>query len=371
MSGLTVIAESCPTAWERIREALPFELDRVPLFRAFVLSLANSQRRWYHRDELWEWWSEFAAEHDANPGNRAELAALVEFHSVSVEEGQRWGVQAAFIEFGDYVACWPFVFHVLHPDLNFLTLLTRRHEQLWNNTVGAELAAVADWLAARIRSERLLAVAQRRRKNIGEADLALLDQETGDVFVLELKTVFDKFRTHVQLTNYTEQRVNFTKAITQARTAADAIRDGRWALRELFGKAAPSRPAAVHHGVLTWWDTYNPTLGTGEVIPCCNFATLEYMLAEARGAIGIAVEGIVELAQLYCPGVLTEQGATIDGERLQYRREVQTDALPPPSSFDQLGAGALARSITQDLPQWPDDWATRPRVPDTPPPFEY
>jgi hypothetical protein len=120
----------------------------VPLFRAFVLALARSGRRWYGRRELREAWPEYAAAHDT-ASDPAEFEAMLDFHSVSVDEGLTWGVQGALIRFDDFFAVWPFVFHLMHPDLNFLTLLTRRRETLWNETLGADLAKVADWLAGR------------------------------------------------------------------------------------------------------------------------------------------------------------------------------------------------------------------------------
>src|SRR5256885_8906970 len=42
---------------------------------------------------------------------RSVLKALVDFHSLTVEEAQSWGTQAAFLRFGDTYAAWFFVFH--------------------------------------------------------------------------------------------------------------------------------------------------------------------------------------------------------------------------------------------------------------------
>ena len=38
------------------------------------------------------------------------------------------------------IASWPFVFHVLDPDLGFLSLLIRRHERLGSTTIGSTLS---------------------------------------------------------------------------------------------------------------------------------------------------------------------------------------------------------------------------------------
>jgi hypothetical protein len=351
-NALSVFRESCPDAWSRLTAGLLFRIDIVPFFRAFVIRLSRSGRRWLTREMLWRCWAEFATDRTAPPIDRGEWDALVDFHAVTPQEGLEWGLQAALIRLGEVFAVWPFVFHVLHPDLNFLTLLVRRHSDLWSRTIGADLALAADRMAARVPDDgRFIASARRKRKGVGEVDLALLDRATGDVMVLELKTVFDRFRTHVQMSNFTEQRVNFDKAIGQARRAADAIRSGTWSLSDLFGKAAPASPGIVTPALLTWWDTYNPTLGSDEPIICANFACFEYLLAESTGLPDLVV-ALEELARLYCPAVLRPGVATFDGDPVPIRREVQTDLLPP---LESSRLSPLTRAVLADLPQLPSD----------------
>jgi hypothetical protein len=348
--ALAILQMSCPEAWDRMAAELPFRIDVVPHFRAFVVRLSQSGPYWSTRERLWAFWGEFAADRGGPEADRAEVDALIDFHAVTPAEGTEWGLQAAFIRFGETFAVWPFVFHVLHPDLNFLSLLVRRYEALWSRTIGAELAYVADLLAAEANEGRFLACARRRRKGIGEVDLALLDQESGDVLVLELKTVFDKFRTHVQLSNYTDQKVNFSKAIGQARTAADAIARGEWPLRDLFGKAAPATARSVTPGLLTWWDTYNPTLDADDPIICCNFGAFKYLLGEAA-SLAELVTALEELPRIYCPGVLVDGSARIEDEPVGFRREVQSDALPP---LDLSRLGTLTRRALAEIPQTSD-----------------
>ncbi len=207
----------------------------------------------------------------------------------------------------------------------------------------------------------------RATASISEIDLAVLDRETGDVLVLELKTVFDKFRTHVQLSNYTDQKVNFTKAIAQARTAADAIARGDWPLRDLFGKAAPETARTVSPGLLTWWDTYNPTLDSDDPIICCNFATFRYLLAESASLADV-VRALKELPLVYCPGVMHRGTGIVDGEPIQVRREVQTDVLP---SLDLSQTGPLTRKVLADIPQAASPSAITAKGPSEPVPFFY
>jgi len=95
-----------------------------------------------------------------------------------------------------------------------------------------------------------------------------------------------------------------SKAIAQAHRAAAAIRDGSWPLRELFGKPALALPRSVTPCVLTWWDTYNPTLGSEGEIISCNFATFVHVISAVKGDVSAAITAIRELARIYCPGVL-------------------------------------------------------------------
>lgn len=61
----------------------------------------------------------------------------------------------------------------------------------------------------------------------------------------------------------------------------------------------------------------------------------------------------------------------MDGEQIDFRREVQTDAMPPRSSLAESDLGPLATSVVADLARFPDDWETQAQAGDGPPPFLY
>lgn len=353
-TSLAVLADSDPESWEAFCSGLGFRLELLPHFRAWVLGLHGEGNRWLKRADLHRSW-EAGGLPECAPG---ELDEMINLHAVTVEEAESWGVQAPFIRLGEFFVVWFFAFHVLHPDLGFLTLAIRKHEELWSRTVGSSLAMAADWIGARLPAGRLEWRARRRKKGVGEADLLLLDVESGHVAVLEVKTTFDKFRSHVQLSNFVQQRVNFPKAVSQACAGSEALSDGRWRLKEIFGTAAPAMPTGVSVGVLTWWDTFNPTLGSPDETLCCNFDTLGYVMKQASGDLSAALSAIRELAHIYCPGVLVPAEITIDGESWPIRREVQTDALPPPSALS--GASTLTRHLVDGIPQLPTSWETLP-----------
>jgi hypothetical protein len=92
-------------------------------------------------------------------------------------------------------------------------LLMRKHPHDWNNTVGSDLAEVADTLCARLPAvPGLLFATMKKKAGIGDIDLAIYDRRSHVLLLCEIKTVFDRFRTSYQLSNFAGQRVNFAKA---------------------------------------------------------------------------------------------------------------------------------------------------------------
>jgi hypothetical protein len=353
---LAVLRESRPDSWRAMSAGLGFDLDEQPLFLSYLLDLLSMPPAWYSQDELLEMWKAYR---DRELDQSAEaFAALLACHSVSPTEGVKWNAVAPLLRCGDHFIPWFFGFHGMHPDLVFLTLLIRRHERLWSQTVGATLAHAADWLGRRLNGHGRIEWRARRSApdGTGDADLVLLDTVTGDVAVFELKTTFDKFRTSFQLRNFTDQRVNYSKAFTQANQAADALRSGAWPLRSVFGPQAPDRANEVFSCVLTWWDTYNPTSGSAGFTPSCNYATLAFVLDEAQGDLAQTMTALSQLGAIYCPARLATISEASDTTELVYL-ELQTDAVPPPSTWP--AATQLTLALLSAHEWWPEDWAER------------
>ncbi|WP_414943848.1 hypothetical protein [Amycolatopsis sp. cmx-11-32] len=365
---LDVFSQSAPDGWEAFCVGVGFPMGMVPQFRSWVIDLWKTHpRRWFSPDELWADWCSFATEKEFEVREPGQFDALLSLHTVTPQEAVTWGVQAPFLRCGEFLASWPFAFHVLYPDLGFISLLVRRHERLWSTTVGSSLALAADWLGAQLpQHSRLAWAARRARRGVGDADLVLWDRQTDDVVVVELKTTYDKFRSHAQLQNFVDQRVNFPKAIKQANRTAAAIRDGSWPLRDIFGKAAPALPRSVTPCVLTWWDTYNPTLGSEDEIVSCNFATFIYVISLAKGDVSASITTLRELARIYCPGVLKPVHVTLDESELSIRREVQGADLPPQATWPPTSQ--LTDELLRAWRPWPPDWhegdgdGSRPRL---------
>ncbi|MFB4273497.1 hypothetical protein [Nonomuraea sp. GTA35] len=356
ISALKVFSESSPQSWDLLCAGLDFPMEMLPSFRAWFVYLAQtSVRRWFTIDELWADWTEFTDRRGIECQSRQYFEAIVNLHALTPSEAESWGCQAPFLRCGEFLAVWFFAFHALPPDLIFLTLLTRRYDRLWSTTIGSTLASAADWLGSQLPTNPRLAWAARKRfRDVGDADLILWDRHTDDIVVLELKTTYDKFRSHFQLRNYIDQRVNFSKATSQAKRVAEAITQGTWSMRDIFGKAAPKQPRSVTPAVLTWWDTFNPTLGTENEILCCNFSTFAYIATEAEGNLNATVTTIRELTMLFCPGQLHPMDISLDGQQRTFFREVQGAELPPSSYWGDMAP--LTVKLLMQLSRWPSDW---------------
>lgn len=354
-ADLDVFRESHPDSWRRLSEGLGFNLDDLPIFQSFLLDLLGMPPAWFTEGELLSIWNEYRG--SETPYSEAAFSVLLSCHALTPTEGVAWNAVAPLIRYGDLYIPWFFGFHGMHPCLVFLSILMRRHEILWSQTVGTNLAYAADWLGGRLAGHgRITWKARAKLPGGGDADLILLDNVTGDVAVFEMKTTFDKFRTSFQFQNFTEQRVNYRKAQMQADAAAEALRADGSSLRRLFGKSGPHRANSVTSGILTWWDTYNPTLDTPQPTISCNYATLAFVLDKAEGDLLKALKAIQELSAIYCPARLVPVGQ--DPQRGDLiRLETQTADIPPQSTWPPTSD--FTRELLSEHSSWPEDWRDR------------
>ncbi|QZN87051.1 hypothetical protein [Cellulomonas sp. C5510] len=356
-ADLDVFRKSHPRNWDRLADGLGFDLDDLPQFQAFLIDLLHTPPAWFTNGELLSLWNDYRS--PAPPYSDETFSALLACQALTPAEGVAWSAVAPLIKIGDLYIPWFFGFHGLHPCLSFLSILMRRHESLWSRTVGSTLAYAADWLGGRLTGHGRLEWRVRAKVpgGGGDADLVLWDCTTGAVAVFEMKTTFDKYRTSFQFDNFTGQRVNYTKALAQAQAAAEAIRTGAWPLRSLFGKSSPDRPTSVTAGVLTWWDTYNPTLDSAAPPTlCCNYATLAFLLDRAEGDLSAAMTAIAELSAIYCPARLVPIGQDPQTGDL-ILLEVQAAELPPRSSWPPISD--FTRELLSTHGCWPEDWVTQ------------
>jgi hypothetical protein len=327
-------------------------------FQAFVQALMEIGQLWFRSDELHEGFTEFAKQNGVAPIAEDRFLRVVDFFSAPPDTVEAWGIAFPFIRFGDWLAYWPFVHHVLPPSLTFLSLLMRKHPKDWDNTVGAHLAKVAVAIRAQLPNKPgLLFTTTKQRRGIGDIDLGIYDMQSRILLLCEIKTVFDRFRTNYQQSNFTGQRVNFTKAAAQLAAASEAIASGAWQLSEVFDRKVDGPPARILTLVLTWYDQHNPWLGIGEPHPAsCNFRVFQYLFKQADGDLVSMHDAIAQLSRIYCVAVL--RGWQLPGlaEGVAAKREVQTDLLPPQERLDPMPLSDLVRREIGTLAKLPKDW---------------
>jgi hypothetical protein len=171
--------------------------------------------------------------------------------------------------------------------------------------------------------------------------------------------VFDRFRTEFQAANFTDDRVNFAKAVAQLDRTRDALCDGSWPLRDLFGKGAPAVPTAVHRIVLLWRDHANPTLDDPDFLPACDFATFRYLFSRCEGQPWRIARCVEELEKLFWVSSYSDDFWPVGDEQVAYARENESDFLPPLSFIDGLDLDPIVREEVATLKHLPPDWQTQ------------
>lgn len=358
MREVVFLRDAVPDKWQRLADNIGFTIDEAIGFQGFVQTLIGTGRLWFRSEDVLETYKEFAEEHTVKPVNDETIHRLLEFYSATPQEIQAWGIAIPFVQFGEWFAFWPFVHHVLPPSLTFLSLLMRKKSDDWNNTVGSTLAKVANTIRDSLpKKSGLLFVTTKVKAGIGDIDLGIYDSGSRVLMLCEIKTVFDRFRTNYQQSNFTGQRVNFAKAAAQLSASVDAVATGEWKLSQIFGQKLDGLPVRILPVVLTWYDQHNPWLGTdNDDIQSCNFRVFEHLFTQANGDLVMVQEAITQLSRIYCPAVRLPWHVPYAGEGVAIQRDVQSDLLPPKETLDKFVLSDLVRRELETLPKLPIDW---------------
>lgn len=359
MREVVFLRDAVPDAWNLLAGLIGFNIDEVVRFQAFIQALLQDGRLWFRLDDLQETFTSFAEEQGLSPIAEDRFHRLVDFFSALPETVKSWGITVPFVRFGDWLAYWPFVHHLLPPSLTFLSILIRKHPDDWNNTVGSNLAKVADAIQAELSTTPgLLFATTRTKTGVGDIDLGIYDPQSRVLLLCEIKTVFDRFRTNYQYSNFAGQRVNFNKANGQLTASKEAIMSGDWKLSEIFGHKLEGPPARILSLVLTWYDIHNPWVGIEATnLASCNFRVFQYLFDLAGGDLVTVHEAIAQLSRIYCVAALRSWQLPVAGEVLAVKREVQTDLLPPKEVIDKMVLSDLVKREIETLPKMPADWS--------------
>lgn len=239
------------------------------------------------------------------------------------------------------------------PIASLLTIAIRRHERVWNNTLGSTLARAADTLASMLAPVSRLEVAVRRNFPGGDVDLALYDTVSHELLICEVKTVYDKHRADSLMSRFEKAKVNVDRACSQLTSTENVIASGQLTMSGLFGKRLPA-PASVHKALLTWLDPVDLTMGTPhEAIMSLNFALFLCLVHTSRGDIPAMTKAVHELRNLW--PVARRRALDLGQPELNADVEVQMSLLDARDSLAQLPLCELTRKVVAELGSVSDD----------------
>jgi hypothetical protein len=366
LEELAPLRKGNPKTWARLLDTLGITETGALSFLAFTNVLKKMPSRWYKSDHLFELLKSFCAAYHRPLVPRLEFDLLLELLSCAIKDARSTGVVIPFLRFGNWYRFWFFAYHVLIPGLVFISAIQRQYSEIWSRTFGSEMAVVADYIASLLPTSKKISIMTRReKKGLGDADLVIFDSSSNELLVCELKTVFDRFRTDFQSTNFTLQRVNFDKAIRQLDASCDAIADGRWPLKDLLPNDAIQTMPVIYKLIILWRDIPNPTLDKGSFVPVIDLASFVYLYKQCNGRPREIVETVEQLSKIYMASTYATQSLEVGGEKIEWMREVEIGGLPPLSFIRSLVVSYRTQQEYQTLAHLPEDWTTQLR-PDEP-----
>lgn len=356
---LHFLTHTDPAGWSQFEAAMgssAFELAALAGFMVF-LDFAEGVAKhsfWYGNDflkALWQLYTEAYPQYASIPDDKL-LRALHTF-SMAPTETSASLMHPPFYRLHGKLLRNPCFLHAHDPIASLLTIAIRRHEQVWNNTLGSTLARAADTLASMLRPVSRLEIAVRRNFPGGDVDLALYDTVSHELLICEVKTVYDKHRADSLLFRFERAKVNVDRACSQLKATESAIASGRLTMDGLFGKKL-SQPTRVHKTLLTWLDPVDLTMGTQhEAIISLNFALFLCLVHAADGDLPTMMKSIHELRNLWPVARIRE--LDLGQPELNADVEVQVGLLDARDTLAQLSLNELTRKFVAELSSISDD----------------
>lgn len=362
LNELELITKGLEHEWKLFINNFSYTEDNIISFLGFIAYLQEIQLIWFDDDLLFDKWTNYIKKYNQVKISKETFKELIELFSVTTEEADSWSVQSPFIKFGHGYALWVHYFKSMHPNLLLIVMWTKKHSDLWNNTLGGQFAKVASYIKGELDDyEGIFIVTEKKRKGIGDIDLAIYDSVHDHIVICEIKSVFDKFRTNYQLNNYINQRVNFDKANKQLKKNYDAIESGIWSMQEIFSHRI-HKPRNITKIIITWWDIINPNVGTeDEENITCNIAVFKYLYNKSKGNIPKFIETIKELSKIYCPAKLVVNSTYNGDEKIEFIKEIQTDILPAQINISKMNLSIDTMNEIENMAKFPDDWENQIR----------
>lgn len=358
---LRFVCEADPQSWEHFEQATGVSSDLLTGFSGFLVFLDFAARKvghslGYTEEQLRTLADVYKLGFPDTAINAANVLRLVEQFSLTAEQACDLLLPVPFFRFGGLFLRHIGFENIMDPAMGLLTILVRKHDQAWNNTVGSTLARAADVLAATLPSfDRLKVAVRRKLAGAGDVDLVLYDVESRQLLLCEVKTVYDKHRTVLHMHRFEEAKVNVARAVEQLRDAAAAVNSGAIDMHAMFQAKLPA-PLGVSIALVTWFDPVDLTIDTpDEDILSLNFATLRALLGSAEGNVDVLCRSARELRNIWCVSELRPIDLRTD---FATKIENQIPALDSPADLAQLSLTPLTRGLLEHLPVLPDGWRT-------------
>lgn len=363
VENIKYLQESNNDSWKKFELATGVTAEHLSYFSGFIFFLdfaikEYNYRLWHDESSILKAWAVFSEAYPCANLPESVILHLLNNFSLTPQKSVEYLLPVPFLKIDGKYLTYVDYSEIMSPGIGLLTILIRKYEKAWSQTVGSTLACAADVVAKSLPINRHLSVSVRRKiKGKGDIDLVVYDSRSRTLVLCEIKTVYDKHRTVRHMRRFEEAKVNLSHAIDQLRKSIAAIEGGSITVKDIFGKnlQAPSKIIGV---LLTWLDPIDLTVGTlDEDILCLNFATFSYLLKRSRGDVASALITANELRNIWCVSeersidIQTSGPATL---------EVQIPMLDAMEDLSNLQLSQLTLSELHLLPLLPNGWRLLP-----------
>lgn len=353
MQDIAPLRKGLASTWTALLSEIGLTDENVQSFLGFTIATGEALRTWLKRKRLYSLFRHWLAKAGRPIVEPPEFERLLDVLSADFAAAKRAGVVVPFLRMGDWYRLWFFTYHVQSPEVVVALALQTRHPELWSRTIGRDSALVADYLAAMLPTFPNRPVATRRRKKgVGDIDLAVGDVSASILLTCELKAVFDRFRTDLQLSNFTRQRVDFEHAWAQLEASRQAIGDGSWPAHDILS-GLDAKLKSVYPMILLWRDNWNPSLDAPIFIPVCDFASFVFLYERFAGDPARIHRVVSELSKIFFASVYAPHDLPIELPHV-LSRELEIGGLPPLSFLQKLEIGTDTLALLADMPKLPE-----------------
>lgn len=342
---LSFLIKSDPISWGEFEHGAGFSANELAAFHGFLVFLdveATIARHsfWYDNEFLTrscEMYCKAWPEHKKFLTGRIDR--LVSIFSLTPIESARFLLPVPFYKLHGRYLRNPAFLKYQNISIALLTIAIRVNENLWSKTLGSTLAKAADCVANSLPEFPNLKVATRRNYQGGDVDLALYDTASGHMFLIEVKTVYDKHRVDSLNHRFESAKVNVEKAVAQLRKTTLFFEKSQMNIKSIFGDEL-LHPKKLHFALLTWFDAIDLTIGTdNEDVISLNFSLLRFLVDSSKGNLELMAKSIHELRNIWL--MSKERKLDLGQPELNSSLEVQVNMIDAREELLKLNLSPL------------------------------